>query len=682
MMRPGAAIGVDTGGTFTDLVRIERDDISVTKILSTPDNPADAIFDAIGQTGVDPSAIARFVHGTTVATNALIERTGSGVALCATQGFRDLLRIQRIRRPDHFGLHWQKPKPLVPRRLSFGVPERVLFDGTVERPLDEAEVARIGEELRERGEARAIAVSYLFSFVNPEHELRTREILREVFPEAEVSLSCEVLPRWREFERTSTTVIDAYLKPRVKGYLRDLERRCESAGIPEPMIVRSNGGVAPARMAAEMPAALVRSGPAGGVVAACHLGRRLGLGDLIAADMGGTSFEAALLPGSAPTYTNDEELQWGAPIAITMVDVRSIGAGGGSLAEVDVAGMLRVGPKSAGAMPGPACYGRGGTGATVTDSNVQLGRLPAAFQLAGSLELKPELAREALGRLGDQLGYDPDRVAHGIISIANNHMAQALRLVSTDRGYDTRDATLVAYGGAGPLHACELAAALRLRRVLVPRFPGALSALGGLLAEERLDLARTRHMLHADADVERIRDLFAQLEAEAAERLGVRPGEDELVVKRSIDARYVNQNWELNVDVPGGEIAADVLDEIATAFEREHERVYGYSIEGAELEFLTFRIAAVKVGSLPELPALPAAGSVSAVGRAPVSFDPDEGRIEVPLYWRDDLGAGAEIEGPAIVGQRDSTTVLTPGSRATVDELGNLLIEFESEESR
>ena len=365
-------VGVDTGGTFTDLVLFDEDtgELRMSKVLSTPGRPSRAVFDSFAKAGLDTHDIAYFVHGTTVATNALIERKGAEVALLTTDGFRDILRIQRVTRPNHFDLHWVKPRHFVPRSRCIGVPERVLRDGSVLVPLDEQRLREEIERLRDGGEVAAVAVSYLFSFVNPEHELRTRELIDELWPGTRVSLSHEVLPRWREYERTSTTVLDAYLKPLMHDYMAGLEEECERGGIGQLLVLRSNGGVMSADRAREQPVALVRSGPSGGIMATAALGKALELGDLIACDMGGTSFEACLLPASEPAFTNLEELEYGVPIALTMVDARAIGAGGGSLAWVDAAGILKVGPQSAGADPGPACYGRGGTEPTVTDANV------------------------------------------------------------------------------------------------------------------------------------------------------------------------------------------------------------------------------------------------------------------------------------------------------------------------
>jgi N-methylhydantoinase A len=672
----GIRAGVDTGGTFTDLVLFDEDtgEIRMSKISSTPSEPSRAVFNSFAKAGIATSDISYFVHGTTVATNALIERRGADVALLTTDGFRDILRIQRVTRPNHFDLHWVKPRHFVPRARCFGVPERVLRDGSVLVELDEDAVREAVTGLRDSGEVSAIGVSYLFSFVNPDHEIRTRELIEEVWPGVQVSLSHEVLPRWREYERTSTTVLDAYLKPLMHEYMSRLESECDEGGIDQLLILRSNGGVMSPAKAKEQPIALVRSGPSGGIMATSGVGTRLGLGDLIACDMGGTSFEACLLPGSEPAFTNLEELEYGVPIALTMVDARAIGAGGGSLAWVDAAGILKVGPRSAGADPGPACYGRGGTQATVTDANVVLGRLAPEFLLAGDLELDVAAAERVIDELAETLGLSRDRVAQGIVDVTNSNMAQALRLVSTDRGYDPRGATLVAYGGAGPLHACELARALQMPQVLIPLYPGAFSAFGALLADTRFDYTQTRWMRMSHLDVDAVADVFGALEVRAASDFRSEGFAEVPRLVRSIDMRYVGQNWELSVAMPGGALTSEDFASAATLFEQEHERFYGYSIPGEELEMLTFNVAAVGTRHAVELPKIPQGDTPAPVVTRPVTFGVGDGPVQTPVYRRSDFGAGAEIAGPAVIGQVDATTLLPPGSSARVDEYGNLMI--------
>lgn len=666
--------GVDTGGTFTDLVAYDEQsgELRMAKALSTADDPSRAVFDSFARAGLETSEIEYFVHGTTVATNALIERRGAPVALFITEGFRDVLHMQRTVRPDHFDLHWVKPKPLVPRSRCVGIGERMLKDGTVLIPLDEDHVRASTEALRDGGEVGAIAVSYLFSFMNPEHEQRTAEIVREVWPEARISLSSTVLPRWREYERTSTTVIDAYLKPLMRDYMRNLERDCEAGGIRQVLVLRSNGGVMTSSRASEQPVSLVRSGPSGGIMACQQLGKLVGLGDLIAADMGGTSFEACLLPGGEPTFTNREELEWGIPIALTMVDARSIGAGGGSIARVDAAGILRVGPDSARADPGPACYKRGGTQPTVTDANAVLGRLAPEFRLAGDFELDFGAAETAVDTLAEPLGLDRVRVAQGIVDVANNNMAQALRLVSTDRGYDPRGAALVAYGGAGPLHACELARALQMQSVVVPRYPGAFSALGALLADARFDYATTYWMRMRHLDLDRVNRIFEALERQATGEFVAEGFSEPPLVRRAVDLRYVGQNWELSLELPAESLTREDFTDVEERFAAEHERFYGYHLPGEELEILTFKLAALGTRHELELPRVAEGPAPEPIARRAVVFSGDDAPVDTPLYRREELPAEFTIAGPALIGQIDATTLLPPGSEARVDEYGNL----------
>ena len=666
--------GVDTGGTFTDLVAYDEQsgELRMAKALSTADDPSRAVFDSFARAGLETSEIEYFVHGTTVATNALIERRGAPVALFITEGFRDVLHMQRTVRPDHFDLHWVKPKPLVPRSRCVGIGERMLKDGTVLIPLDEDHVRASTEALRDGGEVGAIAVSYLFSFMNPEHEQRTAEIVREVWPEARISLSSTVLPRWREYERTSTTVIDAYLKPLMRDYMRNLERECEAGGIRQVLVLRSNGGVMTSSRASEQPVSLVRSGPSGGIMACQQLGKLVGLDDLIAADMGGTSFEACLLPRGEPTFTNREELEWGIPIALTMVDARSIGAGGGSIARVDAAGILRVGPDSARADPGPACYKRGGTQPTVTDANAVLGRLAPEFRLAGDFELDFGAAETAVDTLAEPLGLDRVRVAQGIVDVANNNMAQALRLVSTDRGYDPRGAALVAYGGAGPLHACELARALQMQSVVVPRYPGAFSALGALLADARFDYATTYWMRMRHLDLDRVNRIFEALERQATGEFVAEGFSEPPLVRRAVDLRYVGQNWELSLELPAESLTREDFTDVEERFAAEHERFYGYHLPGEELEILTFKLAALGTRHELELPRVAEGPAPEPIARRAVVFSGDDAPVDTPLYRREELPAEFTIVGPALIGQIDATTLLPPGSEARVDEYGNL----------
>jgi len=672
--------GADAGGTFTDFVALLEGsgELLVGKTLSTPEDPASAIESASRKAGVAIETIDLLVYGTTIATNTLLERKGAKVGLLATRGFRDLLAIQRVTRLHHFDLHWKKTPALVARRLRRGVLERVLFDGSVETPLDETQLREEVAFLIAEG-VESIAVSYLFSFMNPDHERRTAEIIKEMAPDMQISLSSEVLPKWGEFTRTSTTVVDAHLKPLLNSYFKNLSRRCTDAGVGHLQIMQSNGGAATALAAAETPARLVKSGPAGGVIAASYIGRLTGQKHVIIADMGGTSFEAGFLPNCTPGFTAREELEYGVPIAVNMIDVRAIGAGGGSIARIDEAGILKVGPQSAGSTPGPACYGLGGEQATITDANVVLGRMPDAFPLGGDLRLNREMAEKVLEPLGTALGMSTIRVARGIIDVAVNNMAQAMRLVTIDQGHDPRNATLLPYGGAGPLHACELARALHISKILLPRYPGAFSALGALISETRFDYRQTCRMLLSSLNAERADKVYRELEEKAKEDFLKEGFKAAPVISRTIELRYFGQNFELDVPVPEGPLDRASFATIVDSFHTEHERLYGYRIPGEEIEFLNLNVAARSGGTGIELPRIKADGKTSPLGTAAVILPGDDEPTDTPLYQRENLGAGARIVGPAIIGQMDTTTLLSTDAVATVDEYGNMLIELKGD---
>ena len=676
-MNVKARAGADAGGTFTDFVALVEGsgELLVGKTLSTPADPASAIEDAAQKAGLPVQAIDVLVYGTTVATNALLERKGAKVGLLATKGFRDLLAIQRVTRLDHFDLHWKKTPALVSRKLRRGVVERVLFDGKIDTALDEAQLREEIAYLLAEG-VDAIAVSYLFSFMNPAHERRTGEIIAEMAPGMQVSLSCDVLPKWGEFTRTSTTVVDAHLKPLLNSYLKHLNERILKSGVSRLQIMQSNGGAATALSAAETPARLVKSGPAGGIIASSYIGRLTGQKHVIIADMGGTSFEAGFLPNCTPGFTTREELEYGVPLAVNMIDVRAIGAGGGSLARIDEAGILKVGPQSAGSNPGPACYGRGGQEATITDANVVLGRMVEAFPLGGYLKLDGAQAKKVLEPLAEKLGMSVVRVARGIIEIAVNNMAQAMRLVTIDQGHDPRTATLVPYGGAGPLHACELAEALQIKKILLPRYPGAFSALGALISETRFDYRQTCRMLLSGLDPARADTVFKDLEAKAKEDFVKEGFAASPTIVRTIELRYFGQNFELEIPVPDGDLDAGAFKTIIENFHVEHERLYGYRIPREEIEFLNLNVAARAAHQSIELPKIKAGGEAVSIGTAPVILPGDEEPTEIPLYDRETFGAGTTVTGPAIIGQMDTTTLLARGAVATIDEYGHMLIEL------
>ena len=578
-------IGVDSGGTFTDVCLFDDDSgrVEVWKVASTPDDPSRGIAEGMAEgtqhVGVTPAAISYFGHGTTVATNALIQHRGVKTGLITTEGFRDLLEIGRQKRPDLYDMQADKPPVLVPRDLRLDVPERMRHDGSVETPLDEAAFRAAVHRLREAG-VKAVAVCFLYGFVRTAHEETARRILAEEFPEAFACVSHQVAPEFREFERMSTAVVNAYLGPVMQGYIRRLGDRLADLGMrATPHLTQSNGGVIGFEQAARLPVRTVLSGPSTGVVGAQEVGRLAGLSDLITFDMGGTSTDVALLQGGQCRLAS-EAVVHGYPIKAPMLDIHTVGAGGGSIAFVDSGGLLKVGPRSAGADPGPVCYARGNAEPTVTDANVVLQTLNPTHLLGGRMAVRQDLARAAVERLAASLGMDAMATAQGIISVVTANMARAIRVISVQRGHDPRDYTLVAFGGAGPLHAARLAKELEIGRILVPRNPGILCAMGLLLTDLRADFATTRLHTLSTAALPDIADAFRTLRGHAeawfAEE-GIAPAARRIT--RTVDMRYAGQNYELPVPLPEGEIGTASLDALAEGFAAAHRRMYGFVAE-------------------------------------------------------------------------------------------------------
>jgi N-methylhydantoinase A len=641
-------VGVDVGGTFTDLVALVDGRVVTAKVPSTPEDQSEAVMRSLEIAGVEsPEA---FAHGMTVATNALLERRGARTALVTTEGFRDVIEIGRQARSSLYDLTAARPAALVPRDLRFTVRERMGPNGEVE-PLDGDSVARAVEALREAG-VEAVAVCLLFAFLHPEHERELGAAVREALPDLHVSLSSEVLPEFREYERFSTTVADAYLGPRLAAYLERLAARAREAHVPAPLVMQSSGGVVDVGVAAEQAAGCVLSGPAGGVVGAAHVARASGYEDVLSFDMGGTSTDVApVLGGEASTTT--ESVVAGVPIKLPMVDVHSVSAGGGSIAWADPGGALRVGPQSAGADPGPAAYDRGGEEPTVTDANLFLGLLGDGAELGGELTLRRELAERALERVGERLGLGALDTALGVVRVANAEMSRALRVISVERGLDPREFALVAFGGAGGLHACALAEELEIPTVLVPRASGVLSALGLAMSDVRRDYVRP---LLGDAEPE---PAFAELERLAGEDL---EGPE---LRRRADLRYRGQSFELTVD-------AGDLDALPDRFGAAHEQRYGYRMEGEEVELVNARVVATVAVDRPELSEEAAEGEPDP-GRREASFDGEW--IEVEVLQRSQLGCGSEVSGPAIVEFAEATCAVRPGWAGAVDGAGTLVLE-------
>jgi N-methylhydantoinase A len=654
-----ARLGVDVGGTFTDLVALVDGGLVTAKVPSTPRDQARGVMRAIEVAGPAAGAAAGFTHGSTVATNALLERRGARTALVTTEGFRDVLEIGRQNRPALYDLTRDRPPPLVPRELRFTVRERMGPDGVLV-PLDRPSVRAAVDACRDAG-VEAVAVCLLFGFLHPEHEQAVGAALRQALPGVHVSLSCEVLPELREYERCATTVCDGYLTPRLAAYLHSLAREVQARGLPAPLVMQSSGGAVDLEAAAAHAAGCILSGPAGGVVGAAWAAGQSGFGDLLTFDMGGTSTDVAPVLGGA-VQTTTESVVAGVPVKLPMVDVHTVSAGGGSIAWVDAGGALRVGPRSAGADPGPAAYGRGGEEPTVTDANLFLGYLPDGAELGGEVRLDRGLAERALRRVGERAGLDAHRTALGIVRVADAEMTRALRVISVERGIDPRELTLVAFGGAGGLHACALAEELRIGRVLFPRAAGVLSALGLAIADVRRDHVHPFLAPLEDADPAAVEAAFAALERRAAEQLA---GDPRRTMARSADARYQGQSFELTV-------GAEDLAGLAGRFHAEHERRYGYRIDDEPVELVNLRLVATVPGGRPRLREGPAPGEAPR-GRRRASFDGDWRQVDV--VDRADLGAGSQVRGAAVVELPESTLLVRPGWRAVVDRAGALVLE-------
>ncbi len=651
-------LGIDVGGTFTDLVALSEGNLVTAKVPSTPRDQSEGVMNAVDAAGIDAASVAALAHGMTVATNALLERRGAKTALVTTEGFKDILEVARQNRASLYDLSLDRPPPLVPRELRFTVRERMGPDGEVE-PLDEGSLEEAVEALKDAG-VEAVAVCLLFAFAHPGHEERVGEALREALPDAHVSLSSEVLPEFREYERSSTTAADAYLGPRLAAYLENLADKAGEAGVPSPLIMQSSGGILPVEDAARDAAGCVLAGPAGGVGGAAHVGALGGYEDLLTFDMGGTSTDVApIIAGEAQTTT--ETVVAGVPIKLPMVDVHTVSAGGGSVAWADAGGALRVGPHSAGAEPGPAGYGKGGEQPTVTDANLFLGYLKDGTELGGEVVLDRGLSEKALISLGEKLGLDAEEVALGIIRVANAEMVRALRVISVERGLDPREFALLAFGGAGGMHACALAEELGMKTVLVPRAGGVLSALGLAISDLRRDYVRPYLAPLNDVDGDEFEGRYGEMEDAAAVDL------DDPEHQRRADLRYRGQSFELTVE-------ADPPEKLEERFHAAHEGRYGYKMEDEAVELVNLRLVATVPVDKPALGEPEPEGAAEA-GRREASFD--AGWREVRVFDREALGRGSEVEGPAIVEFKESTCAVRPGWRGAVDGVGNLVLERE-----
>ena len=670
-------IGVDIGGTFTDLVTVDSTtgELSMSKSFTTPADRTDGVLEVLAEGGVALGDVSQFVHGTTTATNAVVERKGGRVGLISTAGFRDTLEIKRINRERHYDLQWASPVPLVPRRLRFEATERVDYRGRVVTPLDTEALAATVAEMRAAA-VESIAVCFLFSFMNPVHERQARDVIGQVWPEVPVSISSEILPEIREYERSSTVVIDAYVKPVMGAYFDNLERRLASGGMECGVtVISSGGGIVPVAEAKATPVRTLQSGPAGGVIGAAHLGEQSGYPNLLAIDVGGTSFEVSLIEGGVPSRTTEGFIEWGIPFKIPLVDVKSIGAGGGSIARIDPGGLIQVGPDSAGSEPGPVCYRKGGSLPTLTDAYVTIGLIDPAYFLGGRVRLDAGAAREAIrDQIAEVVGMTVTEAALGIVRVAEASMVGAMRIVSTQRGYDPRDYAMIAYGGAGPVSAVELARELGVGTVLVPRFPGAFCAFGGLCADIRFDFVRSYLRRMEELDLATLTTLSEELVAEgesAMERIGVTSVP---IMQFTADVRYSGQNFEVNVSFPPGPVTEATIDQVVDSFHAEHLRLFGHHKEDEALEFVSLRLAVIATTEKPEFTPPRPQGSSEAKGRRRL-FSSSGQIVEAPVFDRIALDVGWARPGALIIEEPDSTVVVRGTNDSTaIDNLGNIVV--------
>ena len=681
-------VTVDTGGTFSDFVFFNEDTgaITITKLPSTPGEPFQAVLNGVKELidqGVSAGDVSFFCHGTTVGTNALLEEKGAKTGLLVTQGFRGIYEVMEQTRgygPATYDLFFEKPRLLAPPYYTEEIPERVDFRGNALQSID-VEASRDAIRRLKKKDVQSVAVCFLFSFLNPAHELKIKELFAQEFPEARLSLSCEVLPQIREFYRMSTTVINAYIQPVMASYLGRLDNRMREMGVTTPKlyIMQSNGGVSTFKGSAEKPVATVLSGPAGGVIASMGTCERVGIKNIITFDMGGTSCDVALIHQGNPVITTQGKINM-RPIALPMLDIHTVSAGGGTIARIDAVGGLHVGPDSAGAAPGPVSYDRGGAEITVTDANIVTGVLDPDQFLGGRMKLnKPKAEKLLEEKIAKPLGLDLLEAADGVLKIINVKMEEAIKAVSSARGYDIRDFTLVAFGGGGPMHAGRMALDLGIPSVLVPLTPGVHSALGLLMSDVKHDYVRSKLAGLEELDINEINHMFLQLIDQArAELHGEGFHDDEIKIEAYLDLRYAGQGYELTVPCPMPPLTHDDLVLMRRRFDTLHEQNSGHKAETEPVELVSLRL--VSLGLVPQAKLSP--GKITGrkveaakTGERKVFFGKEHGILATAIYDRKLLEPGHKIFGPAIVEQMDTTTVIQPEQEATVDEYGNIIIK-------
>lgn len=680
----GYRIGVDVGGTFTDFSiynTISRKLIHY-KRSSTPDDPSCSIVTGLAEIlekeNIQAADIEYLAHGTTVATNALIEKKGDTIGLITTYGFKDLMEIGDQKRPSLYDLLRPKPVSLIHPGARWEVHERILYDGSIRQPLQEQDVLDGIAHFKKMG-IRSIAVCTLFSFLNPIHEQKIREIIRREYPEAYVSISSDLVHEFREYARMSTTVLNAYLGPIMKEYVENFRESIKGAGVSvSPFVTQSNGSIISIDETIDCPIRTAVSGPSAGVIGAARIGKQCGLNSLITFDMGGTSIDVSLIQDGKANVSFERMVE-GYPARIPMIDIVTVGAGGGSLACVDEGGVLKVGPRSAGAKPGPACYCRGGEEPTVTDANLILGKLNPKRILGGRMSIDEKRSISVIKKvICQKTDLSIEDAAAGIITVVNSNMVRAIRAVSVERGYDPRQFTLVAFGGAGPLHACEVAEEIGIRQVLFPPSPGTLCSLGLLMADTQFDLSRSRLTIVNEQNLSIINNLLADLALEGQQLLNTQKiPELRRRFQFGFDCRYEHQNYELTISINKGKLNESDLNELKKAFGNAHEHAYGYQDKERPVQIVNYRLSAIGLSDKPQIGHIQeCSASVPKENEVrQVRFEKQCKFIETPVYLRDDLPSDCILQGPAIIEQMDSTCVIPPGWTALSDQYGNILVE-------
>lgn len=674
-------IAVDTGGTFTDVALISEQsgETFITKVPSTPENSSIGVLNGLKQiiteTGIRYEDISFFIHGSTVATNTLLEKKGAKTVLLTTKGFKDVLQIGRQTRPKLYALRARRSEPLIPRNLRWELDERINAKGEIVKKVSENELSEIAEKLKTAG-AESIVISLINSFLNNENEKTVKEFLSTALPNVSVTISSEVLPEIKEYERTSTAVVNGYVMPKMEYYLGYLKNKINELNIPSDLfIMQSNGGVINTETTIKMPVRTVLSGPAGGVVGGSDIAQQTDFNNLITIDMGGTSLDASLIENKEPQYTTNSNIE-DYPIHVPMVDMHTIGSGGGSIAWIDSGGALRVGPESAGAVPGPVCYGKGGTEPTVSDANAVLGRINPTSLLGGKMTIDIDSAKKVIKeKIADPLGLSVEEAAEGILRVVNTNMVRGIRVISVEKGHDTRDFSLLAFGGAGPLHASDIAEELGCKNIIIPPNPGIACSIGMLTADVRHDYVQSFISDLSHVNINQLNEKLTELYNTSKEKLAYEGFKnEEMKFQPSMDLRYKNQAYDLNIEFDNLDITKEVIEAAIERFHHTHNKIYGFSRLGEELEIANIRLTSYGLIKKPNkhIDRVNLNEKPATIDKREVYFE--EGFHNTPVYERSELSTGNNIKGPAVIEQLDSTIIIHPHQEAVIDSYHNLII--------